>query len=125
MVDYQYYCDEYLRGREPPLSKTDFPYYAQQAEQYVSTGTFGRSLLPENVDLPEVKNCVCSIAELMAAGDKASAQSGGGAIASESVGGHSVSFVSAEAAAEATAAKMQKALDLWLANTGLLYAGVC
>lgn len=120
MTDHSFYTEKYLQGRKAALDAASFPFWETKASQKVRSLTFGN--INESEPIPEaVQMCVCEVAELMYRHDKAEGNSGK-AITSEKVGGHSVTYqlkTSAEKHAE-----IQNVVYSWLADTGLMYAGV-
>ena len=120
MTDYSFYTDNYLLGRKAVIDAASFPFWERKASQTVRILTYGNinesEPISENVQL-----CVCELAEALYRQDKADGASGK-KIASEHVGGHSVTYHM-----ETDAEKMMEIYNIiqtWLADTGLMYAGV-
>ena len=67
-IDRTFYVDEYLLGREPVLSETDFDYWEAQARFWVDFYTFGRIKKDANL-LEEFKSdigiALCELAEFL------------------------------------------------------------
>ena len=109
-ADYDYYLNEYSGSA---VAEADFTRLSRQASAYLDSLTYGKIRGPW-VDDSRVKDACCAVAEVMYK------QEQGGEIASES--NHSVSrtYVTSGKSAER---RMYDAAVLYLANTGLLYAG--
>ena len=114
MVDYDFYKDSYRHGYlDGAVSEAAFPYFAEQAQAYV-LGFLGK--LP---DTDEVKKAICAIAEICQTEQASGAvkvESGGGVVASESVGSWSRSYATGANTQQAEYFLQQKrdALALWL-----------
>lgn len=115
-AEYGFYLNDYLKGREAALNKSDFDFYAVKATKVIEQYTFGRV---ETVT-DDVKNCCCELAENMQAEAKTSGRSG---VTSERVGDYSVSYASAADERTERSAECRHILRLWLGSTGLLYRG--
>lgn len=116
-VDYEYYKTTY-KGDLVPSDKFDF--YCRKATQYVKINTFNR--IDENNVQEEVKMCVCELCEIVYKVENTTRTYG---ITSEKVGEYSVSYESSQNIKASQEVDMGKTLRLWLADTGLLYKGVC
>lgn len=120
MVDYEFYTDAYLIGKEAVIDAASFPFYERFASKELMCFA-GQNI--GNNDIPEcVKLCVCEIAEALYTADKYDKQSGGKV--SESVQGWSVSYQSAEQNENTKRQKIVSIIYKWLSGTGLLYRGV-
>lgn len=114
MVDYDFYKDSYRHGYlDGAVSEAAFPYFAEQAALFVQ-GVLGS--LPDN---DAVKKAVCAIAEICQTEQASGAvkvESGGGVVASESVGSWSRSYATGTNTQQAEYFLQQKrdALALWL-----------
>ena len=112
MVDYDFYKESFRHGYlDGALSAEAFPYFAEQAQAYV-LGFLGK--LP---DTDEVKKAICAIAEICQTESGAvKVESGGGVVASESVGSWSRSYATGTNTQQAEYFLQQKrdALALWL-----------
>lgn len=115
-AEYGFYLNDYLKGREAALNKSDFDFYAVKATKVIEQYTFGRV---ETVT-DDVKNCCCELAENMQAEAKTSERSG---VTSEKVGDYSVSYASATDRHRESQQEYSRILHLWLGDTGLLYRG--
>lgn len=119
---YEDYLDVY---HGTVLTAEQFTIYSDRASDYIDRITMGRAASYTDESNMLAKAC-CAGAEQYQMIDavRASVTSAGGAISSESVGRHSVSYRSP---AE-TIAELEKQLKLtvegYLLNTGLLYRGV-
>lgn len=90
-ADYAYYISEYLAGRAPTVSETDFHSYAVSATQIFKQYT-GRNIADDN--LPDEAKCaVCAAVEALNANEAARM----GGVASERTGDLSITYESAEA----------------------------
>lgn len=112
-----FYLRDYLCGRQAVITAA-FEFYARAATQKIKLYTF------DNVDennIPEaVKMCCCEIAEKLYSYERSGGEAG---VASESVGGWSKSFESAEAKHRALDVCVRDIVYKWLTGTGLLYRG--
>lgn len=116
-TDYAFYQNTY-KGDLIPSDK--FDYYCRKSTQYIKTNTFDR--VDEN-DVPEsVKNCCCELCDVLYKAEQSTKANG---ITSEKVGEYSVSYESTQNIKENQQKDMMDVLKLWLANTGLLYRGLC
>ena len=115
-VDYEYYKDVFLGGKEAQISASDFGYYESQAENKINMYTYDR--LKKADEIPEaVKSCVCAIAERINIHEKDVKNNG---IASENVGDYSVSYVSQSVLKEQLKTDIQEIITEYLFSTGLL-----
>ena len=117
---FDFYLAEY-GGRK--LNEYDFGGYANRASDYIDYVTLGRAAAYNDAK-DALKKCCCALADQMEENDAIRAEVSAGAVASETVGAHSVSYRSiADLKAE-----QKKALDeivsMYLLPTGLLYRGV-
>jgi hypothetical protein len=116
-TDYVYYQNTY-KGDLIPSNK--FELYSRKATQYIKINTFERI---DELDIPdEVKMCCCELAELEYKSDNIAKTDG---VTSEKVGEYSVSYESTQTIRDNKQKDMRNVLKLWLANTGLLYRGLC
>lgn len=116
-TDYVYYQNTY-KGDLIPSNK--FELYSRKATRYIKINTFERI---DELDIPdEVKMCCCELAELEYKADNIAKTDG---VTSEKVGEYSVSYESAQSIKDNKQKDMKNTLKLWLANTGLLYRGLC
>lgn len=119
MTDYSFYTENYLQGRKAVLDAASFPFWERKASQMVRSLTFGN--IDESGVIPEpVQLCVCEVAETLYRQEKA--EGSGKAITSEKVGGHSVTYQLKTAAEKQM--EIYSIVNTWLADTGLMYAGV-
>ena len=124
-VDYTYYKNSYLGD---VLTEAEFPKFVKRSEPYISARTFGQAdVLDESSPYADkLKDCICSVAEVL----KSNTSDDGaehGLIASENVGGSwSRTYQAGSSDEEKTVSGMiNSKIYLMLANTGLLYGGVC
>lgn len=119
MTDITFYMNDYLRGRNTVIDAASFPFWEMKASQVVRNITCGN--IDESEPIPEVvQMCVCEVAETLYLIVKS--ESSGRVIASEKVGGHSVTY-QAQSEAEKQAVILN-IIRYWLSETGLMYMGV-
>ena len=129
-VDFAYYTEEYLLGRETVVPDGVFAYWEKQARSEVDKHTFGRISSNPGLVSEKVKDCVCELAELLYQADSVAGQGldagAAGPLASYSNDGESGTFdLSQSIYTEAgKAKKSREIIHRYLGNTGLLYAGV-
>lgn len=112
----------------------DLTYYAEKWVGNVDNATFPRYLMNATLKIKqyigdnigdnipdEVKNCCCELAEYLYR-DELERVSGG--VSSESVGGWSKSYETAEARKKSSDKNIHDIIYKWLYGTGLLFAGV-
>lgn len=117
-ADYDFYINNYGGNLIP---SENFDFWTRKSTQYIRTSTFGN--IDENQEIIEpVKMCCCELAEQMYNQDKRKNRQG---IASEKVGEHSISYESTEAINKAEKEILRQIIIMWLADTGLLYRGLC
>lgn len=115
-VDYEYYKDVFLGGKEAQISASDFGYYESQAENKINMYTYDR--LKKADEIPKaVKSCVCAIVERINIHEKDVKNNG---VASEKVGDYSVSYVSQSVLKEQLKTDIQEIITEYLFSTGLL-----
>ena len=121
-ADYEIYTATY-GGTQ--IQEADWVKAAREASAYIDQLTFGRLQgHPERVT-EEVQMAVCAAAEVVGRYEAALAQHTAG-IASESVGGQSVSYRSGTEQAAGKRAEINQAASLYLPlSHPLRYAGVC
>ncbi|MBQ8640430.1 MAG: hypothetical protein IJ468_14905 [Lachnospiraceae bacterium] len=123
-VDFDYYCNQFARGREPTIPEASFSHYSSAAEDEMRYAT--GNLLESDDERQEIKRCVCELAEFLCQADQAhqtAARAGGaGIMTSYSNDGESASFQASDS--EFTASGQRKKITgiirkhlLW---TGLL-----
>lgn len=121
-ADYEFYIITYGGNQ---IKEADWTRTAREASAYIDQLTFGRlQNHPERVT-EEVQMAVCAVAEVVGRYQAAAAQSAAG-IASESVGGQSVSYRSSTEQASGKGVEINQAVSLYLPlSHPLRYAGVC
>ncbi len=117
-ADYDFYINNYGGNLIP---SENFDFWARKSTQYIRTNTFGNIDETQSI-IESVKMCCCEIADQLYSQDKRKNRQG---ITSEKVGEHSISYESAEAINKAEKEILKQILIVWLANTGLLYRGLC
>ena len=118
--DYSFYTDEY---HGTLLSEEEFPGYARLADVWMSYYTRDRCFderLPEETQYT-VKLCECAVAD--ACTGTGIEEQPNYTVAKETVGSHSVSYLSGKEAAFSLSAAIYGTISRYLLNTGLLYAG--
>ena len=109
-------------------TEDDFIRYASRASDYLDRITMNRvsGYVEANPDDSAVKKAVCALADqyMMISYARASVTTSDGAIASESVGSHSVSYRSGIETGAALEAELKKIAEGYLLMTGLLYRGI-
>ena len=125
-ADYAYYTDEFYGDAIPEES---FVRCAARASDYIDQITMNRAkdyvaLHPDKSG--PVKKACCALAEqyMQISEAKARTMVEGGEVASESVGGHSISYRSSIDTAAALEADLRKIVISYLGFTGLLYRGI-
>lgn len=111
-VDYTYYTEQF-GGQSVP--EAAFFALSKKASGYLDYVTFNRLRKLQNPP-DEAKDACCALLELLYKAE----EEGGKAIASETVGKHSVSYVEQESIKQ----QMYSLASQYLAHTGLMYRGV-
>lgn len=117
LATYDYYVDEYGSEKIP---KALWKRYERIARSYLSRATYGRS---EREDLSSnvkerLSDAVCEIAEMVAQAEEQESRNG---ITSETLLDHTVSYE--KVSREETDRKIQKIIERYLEDTGMLYWG--
>lgn len=117
LATYDYYVDEYGSEKIP---KALWNRYERIARSYLSRATYGRS---EKEDLSSsvkerLSDAVCEIAEMVAQAEEQESRNG---ITSETLLDHTVSYE--KVSREETDRKIQKIIERYLEDTGILYWG--
>lgn len=117
LATYDYYVDEYGSEKIP---KVLWKRYERIARSYLSRATYGRS---EREDLSQtvkerLSDAVCEIAEMVAQAEEQESRNG---ITSETLLDHTVSYE--KVSREETDRKIQKIIERYLEDTGILYWG--
>lgn len=130
-ASYQYYFAEYLAGRKPVIPDSEYAYWEKQARAEVDRATFRRLQGAQEAEIPqEVRECTCAVAELLyraySVSEQAFEAGGAGPLASYSNDGVSGSFDLKESVYTESGkrSEIRRLIQLHLAETGLLYAGV-
>lgn len=129
-IEYQYYEDEYLLGKEPVIPEKEFDFWEKQARMLIDERTFDRIKKDKKLLSDKVRDCTCAIAEVLYRSEQITQnsvnQGVAGVMTSYSNDGQSASFdVSQSKYTESgKKAEINRLLKLYLWNTGLLYAGV-
>ncbi len=129
-VDYEYYVNGYLFGREPAVPEKVFPYWEKQARTEIDRRTFDRIRADEVLVSDQVKDCCCEMIELLYQADSVAQQTlqdgGLGPLASFSNDGQSGTFDLSQSVYTESGknGKVREIIYRYLGNTGLLYAGI-
>lgn len=129
-IEYQYYEEKYLLGKEPVIPGTEFAFWEKQARMIIDERTFDRIKKDEKLLSDKVRDCTCAIAEVLYRSEQITQnsvnQGVAGVMTSYSNDGQSASFdVSQSKYTESgKKAEINRLMKLYLWNTGLLYAGV-
>lgn len=117
-ADFNYYTDVYYGAM---ISEAEFERLSKQASDYIDYMTRNKA----TADYEAVKLCCCALAEEFQSMEKyRAAQIDADAdVASETVGGHSVTYRSASESINAIRQNMPFIVTRYLYNTGLLYRG--
>ena len=128
-VDYSWYEESFLMGRDPVIPSDLFNYYATQASTQIKNNVSLDADLSSPSD--EVKAATCEVAEILCRmegrstleGDDMAVPEG---VSSERVGEYSVTYANNTASGKAQEQRylVREALVKWLGVTGLLYRGV-
>lgn len=129
-ADYNYYISGYLLGRSPAVPKEVFSFWAKQASKEIDKRTLGHLSGHPELVTDDVQDCACELTELLYQADsvaqQALQQGGAGLLTSYSNDGDSGTFDLSQSSLTEVG-KAKKTRDIiykYLANTGLLYAGV-
>lgn len=130
-ADYTYYTSEYLMGMEQTITdEKTFLFWEKKARTEIDAVTFGRIAANTALISEPVKECSCAITELLykanVLSESASANGMTGVMTSYSNDGQSGTFdISQSVYTESgKKAEIRRLINLYLGNTGLLYAGV-
>ena len=116
-ADENFYKSKYLCGKQTLITAA-FDYYAREATKIIQQYTFNRIDTDNFTD--EVKMCCCAVAELIFNAEQTDNKN----VSSATVGDVSESYESAESRRQLLSKKIKVAINMWLADTGLLYRGV-
>lgn len=117
-VDFNYYREKYYGDSIP---QEEFKKYEKKARTNVSGLTFGKIDVMDVDEDEKVKDCICAVADIIYKNDAIPSAKYG--ISSESTDGHSVSYGKAKTKEELND-EILSTVQLYLADTGLLYGGV-
>ena len=121
-ADFTYYSTSFLGTA---IVSADFPRLALRATAVIDQITFNRAAVIMDANTPEstvtaIQNATCAVAEEIQTQEQSGNIDG---VTSESVGSHSMSFGKGARAAMTNLQKQIEAAKVYLANTGLLFAG--
>jgi len=119
-TDFLFYAGTFLGDQ---IDAEDYPRLNQKASAWIDQLTFGRAfdIVDAGTDtdtIEKIKLATCAIAEVLL--NKEGEQR---SISSESVGGHSVSYVTSEEDKQGYDHKMRNVAKLYLNDTGLMFRG--
>ena len=121
MVDYLFYTNEYLLGKEPVVKESDFRYYERKAVTLLHAYTYNN--ICENEPIPDtVKFCVCELIENLYTAENTKSDRNG--VTSEKDGTWSASYETTEQTTKNANEKNRSIIYTWLSDTGYLYSGV-
>jgi hypothetical protein len=121
-VDFTFYEEEYLGSQ---ITEADFPSRALSASAIIDLITYDRAaeVIEDNDDadlVNKVKLAVCTVAETYQRYYVNEEKE----ISSESVGGHSVSYITTKEMERTRDKRYVDAAKIYLGNTGLMYMGI-
>lgn len=117
-ITYDYYIDNYLKGKKPIIPQSDYAYYIMQANQHLKQ--FINTSATNNSE--EVINmCACEVAEVLYNNDSINVSSG---ITAQSTGDVSITYAGLADRLSGSNKQIKCIIYKWLSNTGLLYRGV-
>ena len=125
-VDYSYYENNYLQGREAVIPSTSFNFYGMKATNEIRNRIFNVVIVIDE----DVKNCACGIAEFLYEEDMAQrsiSKVNEKGIASESVGEYSISYANTKSedySLKNREVKITTIMRNWLGNKGWMNRGV-
>lgn len=129
-ADYNYYIQEYLAGKSPVIPEKEFCYFEKQAEKEIDLRTFNRIRANQAFLTVDVKECACAVAEFLCEAENVTkgtvSQGLAGPLVSWSNDGESgaIDINHSNYTESGKKAKIKDLIYRYLANTGLLYAGV-
>lgn len=119
-VDYNYYVNNYLQGREQVVPTTSFNFYSMKATTEIRNRIFDKPIVIDE----DIKNCTCDLAEYFYRDDtntltvNKTSQNG---ISSESVGEYSVTYATTKSEEYSLTNREQNVkniINFWLGNKG-------
>ena len=119
-VDNSFYVCQFLQDAERVIPQDEFKGCTNIAMREINAAIFHKEIPPEFEHA--VKMCCCELAQEIYR-DKVSNKEIAGKT-SEKVGSYSVTYESAEAKEKQLSANKRRIIYFWLAETGLLFAGV-
>ncbi|CUP20682.1 Uncharacterised protein [[Eubacterium] contortum] len=120
-VEYEFYANDYLNGKQNVIDEKDFSYWAFMASAEIARNTFNRidtAAIPD-----EARYCCCEIAEKLCAFEKMKDDSGR-ILQSYGNDGETGTYMAGDMTENAVNNSIHKIIRKWLGNTGLLYCGV-
>lgn len=121
-VDYNYYLNNYLQGREPVIPTASFGFYSMKATNEIRGRIYNTLILIDE----DVKNCTCDLAEFFYREDVAEqsiTKTSAKGISSESVGEYSVTYATSKSEEYSQTnrdVKISSILRTWLGNKNML-----
>ena len=121
-VEYEFYANDYLNGKQNVIEEKDFSYWAFMASAEIARYTFNR--IDKAEAIPDgVKFCCCELAEKLYAFENAKDDSGR-MLQSYGNDGETGTYRADDMTENAVNKSIHKILRKWLGNTDLLYCGV-
>jgi len=115
-ADFTYYENTYLGTT---IAEADFPRLALRASAVIDQITFGRAATDTD-NTNAIKNAMCAVAEEIQTIDNST---NADYVTSESQGRYSVTYDASIVDTRSDTQRHQDAANVWLANTGLMFAG--
>lgn len=119
-VDNSFYVCQFLKEAERVIPEKAFKGYVNMAMREIDAAVFRKEIPPEFEYA--VKMCCCELAQEMYSADLSRKKTAGKT--SEKVGSYSVTYESAENKDKQFRVNKRRIIHFWLADTGLLFAGV-
>lgn len=118
-VDYKYYTQTFKEGIEPTISLTSFNFLVKKAENYLNLRTLGSYKdVTDETSINQIKDCLCALVESY--NDDEQSVVGGMVKASESVGGHSISYATGQTTSYSSRNRKDDIIKLYLWHLGLI-----
>lgn len=120
-ADEQYYREEYLCDSQAKIPGGEFNRLARLASAEIRLRTYGR--VEEMAEVPdEVKMCCCEVTEKLYSRESARDENGL-VLQSYNTDGDSGSYKTDDVSDESIQRSVDRIVQKWLINTGLLYCG--
>jgi hypothetical protein len=138
-ANWDFYINEYLLGKEPVMTESDFPFSVREASRYIDKHTFMRvrsMIEPIDEELPEgeldgripriVSEAACALGELYYKHGVSLGKlydRNGVMILPQGISAKQLTGFDPAALEEQLEKSLQKAISTYLAHTGLLFRG--